>query len=422
VEQRKKILSIRPYANANYANDLSVKVILELSKKPYFNELEFRLIGDGILFDEILEPLRQFDNVIIEKRFLSQNEIADLHKEYGIFLCPSRMDTQGVSRDEAMSSGLVPVTNAVTAIPEFVDDSCGMLAESEDAHGLAEGIAKLYENPELFQNISEAAAKRVREQCSFDHTIGQELNIFNLPEKKERKRKILIFGSCVSRDIFNLPNDFSLADYYARSSFASIFQPKFIHPEIADQLESKFQTKIVKADMEKSILSALQKNDFDILLLDFIDERFNLFEYENTICTLSNEAVTAGIKEKYPKHKLIKSSSDQFFEMWEKGWKEFIELMQAKNSLEKVILNKVYWAEETLSGEIFEPTYPKHNIQKMNKMLDHLYCIAERSLPPENIMNFSKELMVGADEHQWGKSPFHYVDEYYESALNFLDH
>jgi glycosyltransferase involved in cell wall biosynthesis len=36
---------------------------------------------------------------------------------------PSRTDTQGVSRDEAMSSGLVPVTNAVAAIPEFVDDT-----------------------------------------------------------------------------------------------------------------------------------------------------------------------------------------------------------------------------------------------------------------------------------------------------------
>ena len=177
-EQRKKILSIRPYANQNYANDLSVKAILELSKKPYFHELEFRLIGDGVLFDKTLEPLKAFDNVIIEKRFLAQKEIAELHKEYGIFLCPSRIDTQGVSRDEAMSSGLVPVTNAVTAIPEFVDDTCGILADAEDAHGLAKGIEKLYEDPLLFQQMSEAAAKRVRFQCSFDKTIGEELTIF----------------------------------------------------------------------------------------------------------------------------------------------------------------------------------------------------------------------------------------------------
>ncbi|MGH7182189.1 MAG: methyltransferase type 12, partial [Nitrospiraceae bacterium] len=111
-KQRNKILSIRPYASRTYANDLSVKAILALSKKPYFNDLEFRMIGDGKLFDEVLEPVRGFKNVYIERRFLTHVEIAAIHREYGIFLCPSRMDTQGVSRDEAMSSGLVPVTNS----------------------------------------------------------------------------------------------------------------------------------------------------------------------------------------------------------------------------------------------------------------------------------------------------------------------
>ena len=212
-----------------------------------------------------------------------------------------------------------------------------------------------------------------------------------------------------------------MADYYARSSFASIFQPKFIHSEIADLLESKFQKKIVKADMEKSILPVLKKNDFDILLLDFIDERFNLLEFDNTICTLSNEAVTTGIKEKCPNHKIIKSRSELFFNMWEQGWKEFIKLMYEQNSLDKVFLNKVYWAEETVSGENFEPSYTKNSIEEMNKFLDRLYSIAEQAIPPENVMHFSKSLMVGADEHQWGRSPFHYVDDYYESALNFLD-
>jgi glycosyltransferase involved in cell wall biosynthesis len=128
VDQRKKVLSIRPYASAKYANDLSVKAIQRLSQQAWFYDMEFRMIGDGPLFEETLAPLREFRNVYIEQRFLNQLEIAALHKEYGIFLSPTRMDAQGVSRDEAMASGLVPVTNAVTAIPEFVDDRCGILA------------------------------------------------------------------------------------------------------------------------------------------------------------------------------------------------------------------------------------------------------------------------------------------------------
>ena len=174
-EQRKRLLSIRPYASAKYANDLSVKAIVLLSKKEWFSELDILILGDGKMFDEILEPLRSFKNVTIQRRFLSQPEIATLHKQYGVFLTPTRMDAQGVSRDEAMSSGLVPVTNAVTAIPEFVDDTCGILAPGEDAQAMADGIERLYNSPELFESMSKNAADRVRKQTSPEFTINKEI-------------------------------------------------------------------------------------------------------------------------------------------------------------------------------------------------------------------------------------------------------
>ena len=176
-EQRKKILSIRPYQSNKYANDLSVKAILELAKESWFSELDICMIGNGPLFDEILAPLKKFSNVQCRQEFLTQGDIAALHKEYGIFLTPTRMDAQGVSRDEAMSSGLVPVTNAVTAIPEFVDETCGILAPAEDFVQMAAGIKKLYENPELFLQMSKNAAARVRSQTSKEYTIYKELDL-----------------------------------------------------------------------------------------------------------------------------------------------------------------------------------------------------------------------------------------------------
>lgn len=178
IEQRKKILSIRPYASRKYANDLSVEAILALSEEPWFDELDIHMIGDGALFDELLEPLRRFSNVTIEKRFLTQTEIAEHHKAYGIFLCPTRMDAQGVSRDEAMASGLVPVTNAVAAIPEFVDDASGVLAPAENSQTMADGIKRLYEDPELFLEMSANAADRVREQTAKRITVRRELDLF----------------------------------------------------------------------------------------------------------------------------------------------------------------------------------------------------------------------------------------------------
>ena len=174
-DSRLNIISIRPFTSAIYGNDMSVKAIRALSKKPWFNELHFTLVGRGPLFAEAEKALRKFGNVTLREGFLRQDEVAELYKQNGVVLIPTRGDTQGVSRDEAMSSGLVPVTNAVAAIPEFVDDTCGILAPAEDYEAIADGIEKLYEDPELFLEMSKNAAARVRRQTSREYTVDREL-------------------------------------------------------------------------------------------------------------------------------------------------------------------------------------------------------------------------------------------------------
>lgn len=154
-----------------------VQCIELLAEKEFFNELKFKIIGDGPLFESTLQPLRKFHNVEIEKKFLRQDAIAALHKQFGVFLVPTRGDTQGVSRDEAMSSGLVPVTNKVEAVPEFTDDSCAILAPSEDYEAMALGIERLYKNPQLFKSMSQNAAGRVRKQTSKEFTIDREIEL-----------------------------------------------------------------------------------------------------------------------------------------------------------------------------------------------------------------------------------------------------
>ena len=177
VEQRLKVLSIRPYASSVYANDLTVDAILLLAADPLFQEMEFRLVGDGPLFDELTKPLEEFENVILDKRFLTQDAIAEMHREYGVFLCPSRMDTQGVSRDEAMASGLVPVTTSVAAIPEFANEDCAELVGPESPAELAAALLRLARSTRTFKRKSRAAAERVRSQSDAALVIPQELTV-----------------------------------------------------------------------------------------------------------------------------------------------------------------------------------------------------------------------------------------------------
>lgn len=179
-QARLRVLSIRPHESRIYANDLVAAVIRKLSAYPEFGSIRFHLVGEGPLFDENFAGLAEFENVQIERRLLRQDEIAALHREYGVFLVPTRGDTQGVSRDEAMASGLVPVTNLVGAVGEFTDPDVAVLAGAEDVEGMVAGIRQLLTDPARFLRMSRAAASRVRAQSAAGTVVDQELRALGL--------------------------------------------------------------------------------------------------------------------------------------------------------------------------------------------------------------------------------------------------
>jgi glycosyltransferase involved in cell wall biosynthesis len=173
VELRKKIVMIRSFNSSKYANDISIDAILQLSKKPYFNELEFTIYGKGVHWEKLTSKIKHLKNVTLINKLLPQSEIPALHLQHGVFLCPTRMDAQGVSMCEAMSSGLVPVTSNNTAIPEFVSDKkTGFLTGSSS--DVVNAIDYLYTNPDQFKSMSRSASEAIGTKCGMNVVIEQE--------------------------------------------------------------------------------------------------------------------------------------------------------------------------------------------------------------------------------------------------------
>jgi L-malate glycosyltransferase len=173
-EQRKKILIIRNFDSRKYANDISIKSILQLKEKSFFNELEISIYGQGKYFKSLTRRLGNTENINIYNKFLSQNDIANVHKDYGIFLCPTRQDSQGVSMCEAMSSGLVPITSNNTAIPEFASPKEGYLTDNRP-ESIVLAIEDLYNNRETFAEKSYNAAHFIKEKCHQNKVINKEI-------------------------------------------------------------------------------------------------------------------------------------------------------------------------------------------------------------------------------------------------------
>lgn len=234
--------------------------------------------------------------------------------------------------------------------------------------------------------------------------------------------RLAIFGSCVSRDAIGFDEEakIKLLAYYARSSLASAFgnEPKDITLDTSG-IKSQFQQRIVTFDIVKKFKNDIVNLDFDYLLMDFIDERFNLWRSpEGGLLTLSNEFISA--KCELNDGNVIQSGSMEWLSYWESAWYQFYVLMRENGLLHKIIINETYWSELITSGDNQIPNYPISLIKRSNNVLKNLYEIIKKYLPDSAFIKFSPFETIAKHDHQWGISPFHYVDDYYKKLISSL--
>jgi glycosyltransferase involved in cell wall biosynthesis len=174
VALRTRVLLIRPFNARKYANDIAIAAIRRMSTFPEFSEFHFAIHGHGPMFQKLTRPISHLKNVTVREGFLTHAEIRNLHADNGLFLCPTRQDSQGVSMCEAMASGLVPITSKSSAIPEFVTHgTSGFLTNGSE--GIADAFRRLYRDPQLFERMSRTAADDIRAKCGIDHVVAREL-------------------------------------------------------------------------------------------------------------------------------------------------------------------------------------------------------------------------------------------------------
>lgn len=181
-DQRFKLLWVRAASKVNYAADLGAEILEKLLQSKFSDRISATVVGDGKYFANFERRFSGDSRVRIQRGYLTQQEISALHKSHGLFLVPTRLDSQGVSRDEAMSSGLVPITHSVAAVPEFVDDSVALLGPAEDTTSLVESTLRLMERPDQFLEMSSKAASSVRAKCGAQATVACEMSLMGFKQ------------------------------------------------------------------------------------------------------------------------------------------------------------------------------------------------------------------------------------------------
>lgn len=234
-------------------------------------------------------------------------------------------------------------------------------------------------------------------------------------------KKIVIIGSCGTRDVFRvcINTSLELKQYTARTSFASQFSGEGIKIKTSDlnSLPSKFQQESVYRDLSKGYFNSIKNTDFDYLVIDFIDERFRLLQLSSgEVFTFSNElGSTDFISSLVSKGKVVPANTDTHFELWKKGWNSFIRAAKTMGILDKVVVNKLYWAKlDEVGREVSSYTRNSNDyINTSNNYLDKIYQYCSQDIESNNFLVYEEASFLTKSDHEWGPAPFHYVDDFY---------
>jgi glycosyltransferase involved in cell wall biosynthesis len=182
IDSFKNILMIRSFDTRKYATDVAVEFIEKLAQTAEFDKINIKIIGKGRYYSRDTDKLKKYKNITLSNDFLGKDQIKNQHADNGFFLCPTRQDAQGVSMCEAMSSGLIPITNPSTAIPEFAPKESGSIIAKTVDKMVEEYIFKT-SNYDSWQMSSMKVRDFIDAKCNKNLIIGEEIKLIH--EKAE---------------------------------------------------------------------------------------------------------------------------------------------------------------------------------------------------------------------------------------------
>ncbi len=172
----KTIITISRLVNKN-GIDILIKAFYILCSKFYVLNSELLIIGEGREKNK-LEKLAEKFKISGKVSFLGSvpnDKINDYLLKADVFVRPSRSEGLGTAFLEAMAAGVPVIATPVGGIPDFLKDpstnsgqATGLFCKVEDPQDLAEKIAMLLEDENLYFKLSKNGRKLVEEKYSWD--------------------------------------------------------------------------------------------------------------------------------------------------------------------------------------------------------------------------------------------------------------
>jgi hypothetical protein len=239
-----------------------------------------------------------------------------------------------------------------------------------------------------------------------------------------RRVSVAIFGSCVSRDLFEDPvlrPDVGL--YASRSSVISAVAPFVsIEPERV-ALASAWQRRCVLADIQKTFFASLAEARPDWLVIDLVDERFDLLSGAASFVTRSSAFHEAGLDGADGlDFEFVRRRSPRGHALFERAAGAFAARVMEVVPPERVVLHRALWCTRyRCDDEVV--AFPEARLEVcrgQNAMLNHGYVLLAEAFGGAGTIELDPDVHLADAAHRWGLEPYHYEPAYNDYAAGLL--
>jgi hypothetical protein len=233
-----------------------------------------------------------------------------------------------------------------------------------------------------------------------------------------------IFGSCVSRDLLEDPAlRPALGQYTSRSSVISVVDdPVPLDPD-AVRLDSAFQKRCVVDDFAKTFFDQLEERPPDWLLVDLVDERFEVVRTGGSCVTRSSAFISAGLDDALePTDGAVRRLTREADALLDAAIARFTERLTGIVPAHRVVVHRAGWMTGYRDGDAIHAFTDERAAfaERHNAALDRAYDALEARLDGAPVIALDRRRYVADAQHRWKLEPFHYEPAYNAAAIDRL--
>jgi len=202
--------------------------------------------------------------------------------------------------------------------------------------------------------------------------------------------------------------DRKTANGYCFSGLISYTSDK---PADSPVVDNPFRQTSIEHDFRKTLIQDISLKQFDYIILDFLDERFDIAEADGGYYTISDAFEEADIPLSYT---TLKRGDAKTVEIWEEKCLGFIALLKEKFPAERIVLIKNFLAETFGTAENRKSFENINDVRRTNAIIAKCYDYFEANCPGIKVIDIRKSEIFYSDENfRHGCAPWHYNQSYY---------